>query len=99
MPQKGTKGTKQINRYFLLCFLCLFVATPCFAQSRMRVADVVRVMSVADAQISPNGQWVVYTVSSVEEDKNVSTLWLARSGLDSYPVAAPTPPRRPSPEV
>jgi dipeptidyl aminopeptidase/acylaminoacyl peptidase len=56
-------------------------------------------MGVSDAQISPNGQWVVYTVSSVEEDKNVSTVWLARVGLDSYPVATPTPPRRPTPYV
>ena len=101
MPQRGTKGTKQkqINWYFFMCFLCLFVA-PCFAQSRMRVADVVRVMGVTDAQLSPNGQWVVYTVSSVEEDKNVSTLWIARHGLDSYPLATPTPtPRRSTPYV
>jgi dipeptidyl aminopeptidase/acylaminoacyl peptidase len=100
MPQKGTIGTKQktVNWFFFMCLLCLFVA-PCFSQSRMRVADVVRVMGVTDAQISPNGQWVVYTVSSVEEDKNVSTVWLARVGLDSYPVATPTPPRRPTPYV
>jgi dipeptidyl aminopeptidase/acylaminoacyl peptidase len=100
MPQKGTKGTKhkQVNWVFFMCLLCLFVA-PCFAQSRMRVADVVRVMGVSDAQISPNGQWVVYSVSSVEEDKNLSTVWLARVGLDSYPVATPTPPRRPTPYV
>jgi dipeptidyl aminopeptidase/acylaminoacyl peptidase len=65
----------------------------------MRAADVVRVMGVSDAQISPNGQWVVYSVSSVEEDKNLSTVWLARVGLDSYPVATPTPPRRPTPYV
>jgi dipeptidyl aminopeptidase/acylaminoacyl peptidase len=38
-------------------------------------------------------------VSSVEEDKNLSTVWLARVGLDSYPVATPTPPRRPTPYV
>jgi dipeptidyl aminopeptidase/acylaminoacyl peptidase len=100
MPQKGTKGTKhkQVNWFFLMCLLCLFVA-PCFAQSRMRAADVVRVMGVSDAQISPNGQWVVYSVSSVEEDKNLSTVWLARVGLDSYPVVTPTPPRRPTPHV
>jgi dipeptidyl aminopeptidase/acylaminoacyl peptidase len=44
----------------------------------MRVADVVKIANVTDAQISPNGQWVVYTLSSVDEDKNVSTLWLTR---------------------
>jgi len=87
------------RKTFSLSLVLALLSIPCFAQSRMRVADVVKVSSVADAQISPNGQWVVYTVSSVDEDKNVSTLWLARLGLDSYPVAAPTPPRRPSPEV
>jgi len=87
------------RKTFTLSLVLALLSIPCFAQSRMRVADVVKVSSVADAQISPNGQWVVYTVSSVEEDKNVSTLWLARSGLDSYPVAAPTPPRRPTPDV
>ena len=77
-------------------FVLVLLVPPCFAQSRMRVAEVVRVVGVTDAQISPNGQWVVYTVSSVEEDKNVSTVWLARVGFDSYPVATATPPRRPT---
>jgi dipeptidyl aminopeptidase/acylaminoacyl peptidase len=44
----------------------------------MKPSDIVKVSNVTDAQISPNGQWVVYTVSSVDDDKNVSTLWLAR---------------------
>ena len=100
MPQKGTKGTKQkqCNWFFFMCLLCFFVA-PCFSQSRMRAADVVKVVGVADAQISPNGQWVVYTVSSVDEDKNVSTVWIARIGFDAYPVPTPTPPRRPTTNV
>ena len=63
----------------------------------MRPLDVVRVANVSDAQISPNGQWVVYTVSSVEEDKNLSTLWIARPGLEAYSLPTPTPtPRRPT---
>src|SRR5215217_5247405 len=72
------------NLFFVLALL--LVPVPCFAQSRqmMRPADIVRVASVGDAQISPNGQWVVYTVSSIEEDKNVSTLWITRPGLESY---------------
>lgn len=63
----------------------------------MRPADVVRVANVTDAQISPNGQWVVYTVSSVDEDKNLSTLWIARPGLESYSLPNPTPTPRRSP--
>ena len=85
-----------------LFFLLLVVAIPCGAQTRqpMKAADVVKVMTVAEAQISPNGQWVVYSVSSVDEDQNVSTLWLARVTFESLPTPVPTPsPRRPLPPV
>ncbi|HKG47039.1 MAG TPA: S9 family peptidase [Pyrinomonadaceae bacterium] len=51
----------------------------------MRAADVVKVANVTDAQISPNAQSVVYTVSSVDEEKNVSTLWLARTEIRTAP--------------
>jgi len=77
-----------------------FLTSTCIAQSRgpMRPADIVKVSNVTDAQISPNGQWVVYTVSSVDDDKNLSTLYLARVGLESYtPTPIPSPsPRRPA---
>ena len=89
MPQAVSK--------FVLCFLCLFVATlfatASVAQTKnpMRPADVLRVDNVGDAQISPSGQWVVYSVSSVEEDKNVSTLWLTRIGTDPIRSNPPRP--------
>jgi dipeptidyl aminopeptidase/acylaminoacyl peptidase len=60
----------------------------------MAPADVVRVANVTDAQVSPNGQLVVYTVSSVADDKTVSTLWLARVLPEVTPIqptAQPTP--------
>ena len=65
-------------RKFLLTISLVLFVVPCSAQVRqgMRPADLLRVVTVTDAQISPNGQWVVYTVSSVEEDKSVSSLWL-----------------------
>src|SRR5262245_52463304 len=105
--QRSDEGTKwfSVSLCLPLC-LCVklllafsFLICPCIAQPRlpMRPADIVKVANVTDAQISPNGQWLVYTVSSVDEDKNVSTLWLARAGLDSYTLPAPTPtpsPRR-----
>src|SRR6185369_3024692 len=63
-----------------LLLVFVFLTFPCIAQPRlpMKPADIVKVANVTDAQISPNGQWVAYTVSSVDEDKNVSALWLAR---------------------
>ncbi len=49
----------------------------------MTPADTLRIANVSDVQISPNGLWVIYTVSTIEDDKNVSTLWLAGTGSDS----------------
>ncbi|MGA9994041.1 MAG: S9 family peptidase [Pyrinomonadaceae bacterium] len=45
----------------------------------MTSADTLRVASVSDAQISPDGRWVVYNVSTTEGDSTRSTLWLARA--------------------
>jgi len=76
----------------------LILSSVCIAQPRqaIRPVDIVRVANVTDAQISPNGQWVVYKVSTVEEDKNLSTLWIARPGLEAYSLPTPSPtPRRP----
>ena len=55
------------------------------AQNRrtMVPADILRVSNVGDAQISPNGEWVVYAVGSVSGDQTRSTLWLARAGQTS----------------
>src|ERR1043165_6256015 len=63
-------------------------------------SDILRVTNVTDAQIAPNGQWVVYTVSAVDEDKNVNTLWLARVGAEPF-VVTPMQPlqRRPVPYI
>lgn len=87
------------NPFLILALL----TTPCFSQARqpMRPPDILRVASVTNAQISPNGQWVVYSVSRIEEDKTVSTLWLARVGLDlsSLPAPTPIPHRPPAPYV
>jgi hypothetical protein len=48
-------------------------------QRQMTAADTLRVANISDAQISRNGQWVVYTVFTVEGDETIDTLWLARS--------------------
>jgi len=59
--------------------LALCIPTP--AQSRrLAPADILRVVTIADAQISPSGEWVVYSVSGTESNQTVNTLWLARVG-------------------
>ena len=47
-------------------------------RSLIAPADILRIANVSDAQISPSGQWVVYTVSTVEGDETINTLWLTR---------------------
>jgi dipeptidyl aminopeptidase/acylaminoacyl peptidase len=66
-------------RHLLIC-----VATPVlFAQSPtqrlLQVDDMQRIHDVRDVQISPDGAWVAYTVSSVDvaADKSDSDVWMA----------------------
>ncbi|MBA3513877.1 MAG: hypothetical protein H0T77_05830, partial [Pyrinomonadaceae bacterium] len=79
--------------------LVLISVPSSFAQSRrpFAPADILRVAGVSDAQISPNGQWVVYTVSTAEGDRTISTLWLARAGYDipDPPTSVPPQTRQP----
>src|ERR1044072_8469065 len=44
--------------------------------------DILRVANVSDPQISPNGEWIVYTVSTVDGNETISTLWLASGKAD-----------------
>jgi len=75
----------------LLLFVGSVVAQP---RRPMTPDDIVRVANVTDAQMAPNAQWIVYTVSSVDDDKNVSTLWLARMGPEPFTVTPMPPPQR-----
>lgn len=67
--------------------LVLSIAFTAAAQQRrpMAPADILRVANVGDAQISPGGEWVVYTVSTVEGDATRSTLWLANAAFEGRP--------------
>jgi dipeptidyl aminopeptidase/acylaminoacyl peptidase len=78
------------------------------AQSPTRLmapGDILRVANVGDAQISPDSERVVYTVTTVDGNAGVTTLWITRTGGE-VPVGPPTsrqpeqrrenPPRRSS---
>ncbi|HKR61133.1 MAG TPA: S9 family peptidase [Pyrinomonadaceae bacterium] len=81
-----------------VAFICLASLTVVAQQRRAMVpADILRLANVSDAQISPNGEWIVYTVSTIEGDANRSTLWLARVPPDpdrNPPTTRPTPTTR-----
>lgn len=68
--------------------LALLLAVSSFAQNAaaapaakrpLRLDDLYQLRTVSDPQRSPNGDWVAYTVSTVDvkKDKNVSHIWLA----------------------
>lgn len=72
-----------MKKYFLVAAaLCLTLfASTATAQSSRRVmiaADLLRVVNVADPQISPDGERVLYAVSTVDGNANVTTLWMVR---------------------
>ena len=61
----------------------------------MTPQDILRVANVTDVQISPNGAWVVYTVSTIAEEKTVNTLWLASTNAGVVSPSIPTARRVP----
>jgi dipeptidyl aminopeptidase/acylaminoacyl peptidase len=70
--------------FFIVCLSGVSVLSAQSASGQVRrgmtPADVLRVANVADAQISPDGEWVVYTVATSDRDATRSVLWLARIG-------------------
>jgi dipeptidyl aminopeptidase/acylaminoacyl peptidase len=68
-------------RYSL--FLILALASVICAQTArhpLRVDDIFRFKDVRDPQVSPDGQWVAYVVSTVDmkEDKSSAHVWLIK---------------------
>ncbi len=43
-------------------------------------ADILRIASINEAQVSSDGEWVVYTLSTTDGNQTLSTLWLVRPG-------------------
>ena len=84
------------RRIAFLCVLSFAIAVVAFAQAPrgIRPVDILRLANVSDAQISPNGDWVVYTVSTIDGDRSSSTLWLARAGIPQR-ITNPNPTRVP----
>jgi dipeptidyl aminopeptidase/acylaminoacyl peptidase len=65
-----------------ILFACVILSLcPCNAQAQrgMTPEDTLRVATVADAQVSPDGARVVYTVSTVSGNETRMALWLART--------------------
>ena len=63
------------------------------AQRGITPADTLRVATVADAQIAPDGTMIVYTVSAVEGNATQTRLWLVRRTPRTSDPLRPEPPR------
>ncbi len=66
----------------LRCFFLLAIATSLFAQTKrnLKLEDVHLQKTVSDPQVSPDGQWVAYTVSTIdrEADKSDTDVWMTK---------------------
>ena len=66
----------------LLILSVSFALTAQTARRPLKLDDMTRFRNVSDPQISPDGQWVAYVVSSIDakEDKSTSHIWMV--GID-----------------
>jgi dipeptidyl aminopeptidase/acylaminoacyl peptidase len=71
-------STRRLSCVLLLILIsaaCLFAQT---APHALRIDDIFRFRDVRDPQLSPDGQWIAYVVSTVDtkEDKSNTHIWL-----------------------
>jgi dipeptidyl aminopeptidase/acylaminoacyl peptidase len=62
----------------IIAFTVSFYALGQEVKTRLKPADISRIPTVSDPQLSPDGKWVAYTVSEVDtaKDKRVAHLWM-----------------------
>src|ERR1041384_8207135 len=69
-----------MKRIAAIVFSLTLLASICLAQQKrpMTFEDVLALKSVSDAQISPDGKWVAYVVTSADmkENANDPDVWL-----------------------
>ena len=63
---------KNVVTVAVVSFLCNLALAS--AKRALTIEDYYRIKTIGDAQISPNGQWVAYSLSTrIEEDNTTST--------------------------
>ena len=85
-----TKGSRFGSAVFGAALAVLLWAPTLGAQTRpMEIEDQYRLKRVGGAQISPDGQWVAYTVSTtdLEKDRSRTQIWMVSTeGGDPIPL-------------
>jgi Tol biopolymer transport system component len=83
-----------ISRLLCLAALISFLNSSSLAQSSshpVTVDDYFQVKDVAEPQISSDGQWIAYTVTTatLKDDKNETRIWMIpAAGGDAIPMTA-----------
>src|SRR5438445_7968870 len=71
--------TKSLSRVLLLTLIAATAVPAQTARHLLKLDDLARFRNVNDPQTSPDGQWIAYTVSTIDvrEDKSSTHIWLA----------------------
>ena len=81
--------TRHSSLVAVLCLALSAVTAPSQSPSRLIAPpDILRIANVGDPQISPDGERVVYAVTTVDGNSNVTRLWITRAG--EFPASSPT---------
>ncbi len=77
MPGARLSAMRQV-RCLLPIFCASFLLAQPLAKRSLKVEDIDRLAEVDHPQISPDGNWIAYTVSTVhrDDDKIVTNLWM-----------------------
>ena len=62
----------------LVVAFCVSAALLCAAPRVLSLEDLARIHNVSDPQVSPDGQWIAYTVGTVDakDDKGDTDIWM-----------------------
>ncbi|MDQ6762296.1 MAG: S9 family peptidase, partial [Bacteroidota bacterium] len=67
-------------KFFLTSIAFLLLISNSFSQAKRPIqpTDLVRLQNISDPQVSPDGQWVAYTLSTVDtaKDKRNADIWM-----------------------
>src|SRR5438309_9680093 len=71
--------TKNLSRILILIFAAAITVSTQTPRHPLRLDDLARFRNVNDPQLSPDGQWIAYSVSTIDakEDKSSTHIWLA----------------------
>ena len=69
---------KNFSRILFIILSAVLVAPAQPAKRPLKLDDLARFRNVSDPQLSPDGQWIAYTVSTIDtkEDKTNTHIWL-----------------------